>query len=115
MVATVASSELKHEDPDQYLDDNDQVPVADEWGPVVSHHKAPFEVGDVFFYTVLISLFFGGLHLYGERFWAHILATYSKPVILVLGVAVGGAGSVSVPKVVLAVQDPAAEGADVGL
>ncbi|KAG0199380.1 Chromosome 5 4, partial [Mortierella sp. GBA30] len=79
------SSELKHEDPDLFQDDTDQVPAQDEWGPVVSHHKAPFEFGDVFFYAVLISLFFGGLHLYGEKFWTYILATYPKPVIFLGG------------------------------
>ncbi|KAF8981901.1 hypothetical protein BGZ46_002142 [Entomortierella lignicola] len=78
-----ASSELKHVDPEQIQED--QVPAQDEWGPTISHHKAPFEIGDIFFYSVMISLFFGGLHLYGEQFWAHILATYPKPVIVLGG------------------------------
>ncbi|KAF9182738.1 Chromosome 5 4 [Haplosporangium sp. Z 11] len=76
--ATSPTSELEHQDPEQ-------VAVEDEWGPVVSHHKAPFEIGDVFFYAVLISIFFGSLHLYGERFWAYVLATYPKPVIILGG------------------------------
>jgi len=82
-----ADSELKHQDPDQDQQDpySDQTPVQDEWGPVVSHHKAPFEVGDVVFYSVLIGTFFTGLHYYGERFWSHILATYPKPVIILGG------------------------------
>ncbi|KAG0236681.1 Chromosome 5 4 [Mortierella sp. GBA43] len=81
------SSELKHVDPEVDQDqDLDCVPVQDdEWGPTISHDKAFFEFGDVFFYSVLIGLFFGCLNMYGERFWAHVLATYSKPVIILGG------------------------------
>lgn len=83
------SSELKHIDPNVVVDDDDEfqgaVPVQDEWGPTISHTKAPLEVGDVFFYSVLIAIFFGTLHVYGERFWSHILATYPKPVIILGG------------------------------
>ncbi|KAF9924893.1 Chromosome 5 4 [Modicella reniformis] len=71
------NSELKHVEP--------EVEQEDEWGPTISHIKAPFEIGDVFFYTVLIGTFFGCLNLYGERFWSYILGHYSKPVIILGG------------------------------
>ncbi|KAF9897979.1 Chromosome 5 4, partial [Lobosporangium transversale] len=74
------SSELKLEDPT-----DQQVPIQDEWGPVISHHKAPFEIGDVFLYSVMTSVFFGFLHLYGPQFWSSILASYPKSVIIPWG------------------------------
>ncbi|KAF8938593.1 Chromosome 5 4 [Haplosporangium gracile] len=79
---TASSSELKHVDPEQEQDAS----LPDEWGPTVLHStKALFEVGDVFFYSVVIAVFFGSLHTYGDRFWSHILANYSKPVIILGG------------------------------
>ncbi|KAF9424687.1 hypothetical protein BGZ94_007966, partial [Podila epigama] len=73
---SLKTSQLEHLDPDQ---------VEDEWGPAVNHNPAPFAIGDVFLYSVFIGAFFGGLHFYGERFWSYILATYSKPMIILGG------------------------------
>ncbi|KAF9581738.1 hypothetical protein BGW38_001137 [Lunasporangiospora selenospora] len=80
VVTLRASEEVKYKN-----NDPEQTPVPDEFGPTIQHIKAPFEIGDVFLYTVFIGLFFGGLHLYGEEFWSHILATYSRPEIILGG------------------------------
>ncbi|KAG0254830.1 Chromosome 5 4 [Actinomortierella ambigua] len=74
-------------------DADEQVPVQDEWGPTISHNKALFEFGDVFFYTVMLTLIFGSLHVYGERVWEHIVTTYSKEAVFFGGsfiVSMGG-------------------------